>query len=250
MYKVVTHTIKEEHFTHPITVEHALLTKNTGHGSNVYPITSNISCEKSLSIMSLRDTFRLNIKDLMSRYVGTLRSAIVSIFNSGEDLPVLENEIAMAIDALKEGIRVINNQIYNGIPNSLFAQYLTDYTNILLAIAKAHKANASASSIETLEKNLIENIELFSDSLYSMNMHDWSKNTLYNYLLDFSDAIKSQITARKTKNWIEDQMQLKNAYNIFIDGIPGTLVPFTQYFADGIFMQFPWLIPLPINSKG
>ena len=251
MYKVVTHTIKEEHFTHPVTVEHALLTKNTGHGNvypimsstcgNVYPITSNISNLRTPALMSIRDTFRANIKDLINNYVTALRSIIVSIFNGGEDLAILDEELKKTISALTDAIKVVYGQTTNSATVALFEQHMLDFTNNLIDIAKAHKSNASTVD---LEAKLSQKIESFSNFLFEFNMREWSKSALYNYLLQFSDAFKNQIVARKAKNWAEDQLQLKNAYNIFVNGSAGNLIPFAYYFADGIIMQFPWILPL------
>jgi len=49
MYKVVTHTIREEHFTHPVTVEHALSSPMIG---NVCP--TGMTIKPTLSAMSAR----------------------------------------------------------------------------------------------------------------------------------------------------------------------------------------------------
>jgi len=177
----------------------------------------------------------------MEKYVYAVRSAIVSIFNSSEDLPVLEEEIKKTIDDLKTSIKIMYNTS-DEIPQLIsLSDYLTKYTNNLLDIAKAQKINKSTVDLDTQLEQTIDN---FSNFLSLANIREWEKHAVYSYLLQFSDAIKGQITARKNKNWVEDQTQFKTAFNLFVSGIPNMLVSFSQYLADGIIMQFPWLLPL------
>lgn len=238
MYKVITHTIKEEHYTHPFTAEYALSTTS----GNVCPI--GMTVKPTVSAMTAKDMFRLNVRTLMERYVNTLRGAIVSIFNSGEDLPVLEEEIKKTIEDLKASIKILYSTSEEIPQLASLGEYLIKYTTNLLDIAKAQKNNKPTVDLDT---QLEQTINDFSTFLSMSNMPGWEKRAVYSYLIQFSDATKGQILARKSKNWVEDQQQFKNAFNIFVSGIPNMLVSFSQYLADGIIMQFPWLLPLNGN---
>jgi hypothetical protein len=203
MYKVITHTIKEEHFTHPVTVEHALLMK----GGNVRPMSSAISN----ATLSMKDTHRSNIKSLFEKYVYAVRSAVVSIFNSGEDLPVLEEEIKKSINNINDGIKVVFNQNTDSTMISTFIKHLTDFSMDLLDFAKAQKLGKSALDIESRMAQRIEDLSIF---MALANPQSWTKNAVYNYFSQFGEAFKKQAMARKNKDWAMDQEQFKNAYDI------------------------------------
>ena len=241
MYKVITHTIKEEHFTHPVTVEHALLMK----GGNVRPMSSANSNVPN----PLKDVYRSNVRSLIEKYVYAVRSAIVSIFNASEDLPVLEEEIKKSINNIKDGIKVVFGQNTDNTDILTFAKYLTDYSTDLLDFAKAQKLGKSALDIESRMAQRIEDLCTF---MTAGNSTYWTKSAIYNYFYQFGEAFKNQAMARKNKDWVKDQEYFKNAYNLFVEGIPATLVSFSQYLADGIMMDFPWVpvtMPVPNPSK-
>jgi hypothetical protein len=220
MYKVITHTIKEEHFTHPATVEYAFLTKN----GNVVPTTGNITTKTANA-----NTSRIN--RLIEYYVYALRNTIVSLMNSGEDLAVTENELKNAIDAIVEYFKVTyaqNNEQLNIMP---FETYLKDYTKLLIEIAKLQKIGRAITDVEL---QLTKNIDDFSGFLFIINSQDWPKDDSVLYLTQFSNAVINQIIARKNKNWVTDQAQFKTGYQIFISGVDTLPTSFAQYFANGI----------------
>ena len=226
MYKVITHTIKEEHFTHPRTVEHALWMKD----GNVSPMTNAIQSEPDYGTPKAI-LFRGNVRTLLEKYLYTLRSAVVSILGSSEDLDVVTGEIKKAIADIEFGLK----PYYDSTAIALFGQRLTEYTNDLLEIAKLQKDGKSSTDVET---RLAQRISDISDFLPSINPK-WTKGDVFNYFTWFSSAIKGQITARKAKNWAEDQVQVDNAYQAFITGVPDVAIPFAQYLARGIIAQYP-----------
>jgi hypothetical protein len=246
MYKVITHTIKEEHFTHPRTVEYALLMK----GGNVRPMTSAINdgpviIEPGNDVLivppnsgaaigaasQMAVMFRGVTRTLLEKYVYALRNAIVSIFGTSEDLIVLEEEIKKSIANIESAIK----PYYDSSSISLFAQKLTEYTTDLLDFAKAQKEGKSFTDIET---RLAQRILDISDLLPTFNPA-WNKGDVSNYFTWFGDAVKRQIAARKAKNWAEDQIQFEKAYQIFVSGLPDWAIPFAQYLARGIITQYP-----------
>ena len=240
MYKVITHTIKEEHFTHPRTVEHALQMK----GGNVWPMSSAISNVT----LSLKDTHRSNFKSFFEKYVYAVRNAVVSIFNSGEDLDVLTGEIKKSIDNINNGIKAVIGQNADSIMVSTFIKHLTDYSMDLLDFAKAQKLGKSALDIESRMAQRIEDLSIF---MSMANSKSWTKNAVYNYFSQLGEAFKKQAMARKNKDWVMDQEHFKNAYDIFVEGIPNTLVSFSHFLIDGIMSNLPWpLEPIPIKLKG
>ena len=76
-----------------------------------------------------------------------------------------------------------------------------------------------------------------------LNPDAWAKGSTLIYFTQFADAIKNQIIARKTKNWIEDQLQFKNAYQIFVTGIPNTIISFAHFLANGVMPRWP-VVPM------
>ena len=226
MYKVITHTIKEEHFTHPRTAEHALRMKS----GNVHPMTTAINGEPDYGTPSAV-MFRGAAKTLLEKYVYALRNAIISIFSAGEDLMVIEDEIKKSL----ANIEITLKSYYDNSAVSIVAQKLNEYTNDLLEIAKAHKNGKPITDIET---RLSQRILDISEFLPTINPA-WNKGDVFNYFTWGSDAFKRQIAARKAKNWAEDQIQFEKAYQVFVSGMPDVAIPFSQYLARGIIAQHP-----------
>ena len=247
MYKVVTHTIKEEHFTHPVTVEYVLSMKDSNirvKSPSTITANDNSITTHEPTILSIKDNFRLTVRNSMEKYVYALRNVIVSIFNSGEDLPVLTEELQKSIDDFINGLNTIYGQVIDSASISLFKQHLTKYTNTIVDLARAHKNNKSTADLDQL---LTQQTDDLINLLFNFNTRDWTKSALYNYFNKFSESFKDQIVARKNKEWEKDQEYFKNAYGIFIEGIPDTLSSFAIYLADGFINQFPWAIGIVNN---
>ena len=133
MYKVITHTITEEHFNHPSIVEHAL-TRGNIHPKMSTSIVSNAIINYDTLAAS---NYRNLVRSLLETYVADVRSAVVSIMGSGEDTGIVENKLHQTITEIAD--RVLK-PYYSSDVVSKIEQHLKGYTVSLLDIAKSEKS--------------------------------------------------------------------------------------------------------------
>jgi hypothetical protein len=239
MYKVITHTIKEEHFTHPATAEYALTGGHMGnahvysghmggHMGNVMARTSAIVGEFNTPMALL---YRAHIKDCMESYIGNLRGELVSIHGTGEEVALLEQRIVKSIEDLVSKL----TPYYNANVTAVVKQALVEYSMELMNLVRAHKDGRSTSDAEA---KIAQKMTAIADFLPSINPH-WVKEDLVMYFNCLTDAFKNQSIARKAKNWAEDQKELDNARECATTGVPGQGPSLSQYVARGVISQFP-----------
>lgn len=239
MYKVITHTIREEHFTHPATAEYALTGGHMGnahvygghmgsHMGNVMARTSGIRGEFSSPAAVL---YRGWIRNTMETYVNNLRGALVSIHSTGEEVPLLEQRIASSIDDI---VAMLRPYYSTGVTNVL-KQGLSDYTTDLLDFFKAHKDGKPTSDIEN---RIAQHATAIADAMAMANPH-WRRDESLSYYTWFADAFKNQSAARKAKNWGEDQAAFDSARETFLTGMPDQATSLSQYIAKGVISQYP-----------
>lgn len=225
MYKVITHTIREEHFTHPATADYAL---SGGHMGNVKAYGTAITGDFSSGPAIV---YRGWLRTAMETYVSDLRSELVSIYGTGEETPLLEQRI---VSAIEEWVGMMR-PYYNTNVTTTLKQALTDYTMDLIDHAKAHKEGRSVTDIET---RLNQHIKSIADFMAVTNPH-WSKTDAQNYFTWFAEAFKNQCMARKDKKWAEDQDAYNYARQVFLTGLPDVAGSLCQFIAKGVIAQFP-----------
>ena len=105
MYKVITHTIKEEHFDHPLAIEAVNGVKNgnglsNGNSNGVVSSTSSMLVPGTVSVFNTESAvkFRMDNRTIWARYLWRLRSYIVSALDGAEDLAVVEDQLFQNID--------------------------------------------------------------------------------------------------------------------------------------------------------
>ena len=235
MYKVITHTIKEEHFTHPITAEYAL---TGGHMGNAHVYGGHMGNIKAMGGSLTRDfsspsavLYRGWLRNTMETYVNNLRSALVSIHSTGEEVPLLEERIATSIDDIVAMLR----PYYNTSITTALKQKLSDYTTDLTDFFKAHKDGKPTSEIEN---RIVQHATAIADAMSGANSH-WNRDEVLSYFTWFADAFKNQSAARKAKNWGEDQSAFDSARETFLTGMPDQAPALSQYIAKGVISQYP-----------
>jgi hypothetical protein len=237
MYKVITHTIKEEHFTHPITAEYAL-TGKPGHMGNIHAYgghMGNIRSQGSAIVGEFNSPlallYRAQIKDCVESYIGNLRGELVSIYGTGEEVALLEQRIVKSIEDLVTKLA----PYYDPNVVSTIRQALVDYSMELMNLVKAQKDGRSTSDVEA---KITQKMTAIADFLPSINPH-WIKEDLIMYFNCLTDAFKNQSIARKNKNWNEDQKELDNARECAVTSVPSQGPALSQYIARGVISQFP-----------
>jgi len=223
MYKVITHTITEEHFNHPSIVEHAL-TRGNIHPKMSTSIVSNAIINYDTLAAS---NYRNLVRSLLETYVADVRSAVVSIMGSGEDTGIVENKLHQTITEIAD--RVLK-PYYSSDVVSKIEQHLKGYTVSLLDIAKSEKSGRNVTEFENTLKQHTEELAMMLNTVNQL----WSREEMLNYYTWYSQAVKDQIRNRKSKNWASDQEAYDYGRNVMLSGkFPG----YSQVLAKGVIAQ-------------
>lgn len=225
MYKVITHTIVEEHFTHPSTAGHALM-------SNIKPkMSSTVSTEAVISYDTpAASTFKNLVRSLLETYVADVRSGIVSIMGTGEDTGVIENKVVQTIGEI--GTKIFK-PYYNADVSDRIEQHLKAYTIALMDYAKAEKGGRSTGEAEN---SLTQHIGDIATVLNTVNMM-WTREKMNEYYTWFAQDAKDQVKSRKTKNWTADQAAYDHARGVFLSGIVNEMQGYAHVLAKGVIAQ-------------
>jgi len=231
MYKVITHSIKEEHFGHPMTAEagmiiHGNAKPHTGHMSTMamYPVSNIANSSKSID-------FRMAARNLLDRYLWRLRAYIVSAIEGSEDMAVIEAEVFKAISSISKVVE----QFYGTAAAQEFKKLLDSFS---IPIIEEARAIRSGRSIDNFERKIESAIESVADFLSNVNPESWPKSAVKGIFTALSKSFIDQAKARKNKNWMDDIIALDQAQKIILVG-DEKMPPFAEIFAKGIISTFP-----------
>lgn len=230
MYKIITHTIREEHYDHPATAEYALTGQGTNMGNAMPKISQVTRSDAFNSPASI--AFTQAVRTVFEQYVGTLRNYIVSASGTGEEMPILEEKLY----TVSKGLENVVKEYYGDAAGVAFAEKFRAYTVGLLELIKAEKSG-SAKAVTDAEANLKNKIGEIAAFLNMANAA-WPQATVIEYLDKFHVAEHEQTKARKDKRWADDQTAADTAHNLFVSGAK-TMPAFADVVAKGVIMQYP-----------
>lgn len=239
MYKVITHTIKEEHFDHPLAIEAVNVVKNgnslsNGNTNGVVASTSSMLVPGTVSMFNT-DTavkFRMDNRTIWARYLWRLRSYIVSALDGAEDLAVVEEQLFQNIDEIGDSIR----PYYGLVASKKLSQLMRAMVLTELDIVQALK---KSQPIDELQKKFTEQVVELAKFLEEVNPKHWPVSAVEK---TFGRAVENwieQARARITKNWPADIEAVDTAHRIILAGQDDGTPAFSDIFATGIIMQFP-----------
>jgi len=230
MYKVITHSIKEEHYDHPMTAEIGM-----GHHANANPYTSHIMASALVAgneIMLRPNSveFRMNIRSLFSRFFWRTRDYLISLLDSRESSDV-ESELYKNIDEIGAFI-----ETYYGLTTTNeFNNSMKDIIKSLIFIVRDIK---SGKDLTDSKSRLSESIKTLANFLNRINPTQWPYTAVVDIFSDLTNNWIGQISSRKSKDWIEDMRLVDENEDIMLSGNPSTGVsPFFEIFAKGIIAQ-------------
>jgi hypothetical protein len=232
MYKIVTHSIREEHFGHPMTAEIGIATHSNAAphiGENI--VTSSLLAGNLIMLRPRSVEFRMNIRSLFSRFFWRVRDYLISVLDSRESSDV-EAELYKNIEAIGSFIETY----YGATTVNSFNNTMKDIIKNLIFIVRDIKSD---KDITESRNKLSESIGALSMFLNSINPSQWPYSAVFDIFSDLSNNWIAQISARKYKDWIEDMQLVDKNEDIMLSGDVSTGVPpFSDIFAKGIISQF------------
>jgi hypothetical protein len=243
MYKIITHTIKEEHFDHPMALEAVNGTKikdmymnNNGvvPENSIVKETVNMCVPGMVSVFNTNPAvdFRMDNRTIWARYLWRLRSYIVSALDGAEDMAVVEEQLFQNIDEIGDSIR----PYYGLVASKKLSQLMRSMVLTELDIVQALK---KSEPIDALQKKFAEQVVEFAKFLEEVNPKNWPALAVEK---TFGRAVENwveQARARISKNWPADIEAVDTAHRIILAGQDDGTPAFSDIFAMGIIMQFP-----------
>jgi hypothetical protein len=165
MYKVITHTIKEEHFGHPMTAEVGMIT-HANTAPHIEPMVSSSLIAGNLIMLRPSSVeFRMNIRSLFSRFFWRVRDYLISVLDSRESSDV-EAELYKNIEAIGSFIETY----YGSTTVNNFNNTMKDIVKNLIFIVRDIKSD---KDITESKNKLSESIRALSMFLNSINPSQW-----------------------------------------------------------------------------
>lgn len=243
VYKVITHTIKEEHFDHPLALEAICGTKlngmykngnSNGNGLNIVEESVDMYVPGTVSIFNTEPSvkFRMDNRTIWARYLWRLRSYIVSALDGAEDMAVVEEQLFQNIDEIGDSIR----PYYGLVASKKLSQLMRAMVLTELDIVQTLKKN---QPIDALQKKFTEQVVEMATFLEEVNPKNWPAAAVEK---TFGRAVENwieQARARISKNWPADIEAVDTAHRIILAGQDDGTPAFSDIFATGIIMQFP-----------
>ena len=223
MYKVITHTIKEEHFTHPATVKMAM---SLGHKTEQAvtpesPFTSPAAIE-----------YIQGVKFAMTRYNSALRAYLVGTMMGTEDTATLKNDLEKWAAEVGDATFTGYYPIATSIP---IRNDFVDLTKSLEDGIVAIKNKQSASDYQTAVAN---KIDALATKLSFVNRFNWPKQAIVDILNEYQNNVFAQATARLNKDWTGDLAAYDKANQTLITGQPNGAVSLADLLSKGVVVQY------------
>jgi hypothetical protein len=230
MYKVITHTIKEEHYGHPMSAEVGI-----AKHANTSPHTGNITTHaltagNEIMLRPSSVEFRMNLRSLFSRFFWRVRDYLISVLDSRESSDV-EIELYKNIDAIGAFI----DAIYGPTIANEFNNSLKDVIKNLIFVVKDIR---SGKDFMDTKNKLSESIRTFANFLNRINTTQWPYSAVVDIFSDLTNNWIIQISSRKIKDWVEDMRMVDKNEDIMLSGDVARGAPsFAEIFAKGIIAQ-------------
>jgi hypothetical protein len=231
MYKVITHTIKEEHFDHPMTAEagmsiHGNTSPKIGHMAvnSSYPRNDPTTSSKAVE-------FRMAARNLLDKYIWRLRAYIVSAIEGSDDMALIESEVFKVISSISSVVEAY----YGKDAATEFKRLLDAFSIPLIEEARSIRAGRSINNFENRVETSINDLAEF---LSMANPANWPKAAVKVIFTKLAKSFTDQAKARKAKNWMDDIVALDQAQKIILVG-DESMPPFAEIFAKGIISVFP-----------
>jgi hypothetical protein len=250
VYKLITHTIKEEHFDHPLALEAINGVKLNGNGytngytngnpngnpngNGVVVTETAMYVPGTISVFNTEPavTWRMDQRTIWARYLWRLRNYITSALHNGEDLAVVEEQLFQNIDEIGDSVR----SYYGLVASKQLAQYMRSFVLTVLEIVQTLK---KGGNIDALVKKVDAELDDFANFAQKANPDHWPADVVKSI---FGKALQSwieQCRARVSKNWPADIEAVDTAHRIILAGQDDDTPAFSDIFAKGIILQFP-----------
>lgn len=216
MYKKITHTIFEEQFDHPVALDIVNVKKD---------IKSKI-VDNTLS-----NTFRRQVRDVLTHYTGRMRDTILAISNNTGD-QVLAAQLS---GSEATNLSQLFGRYFSLADTSTFNTKFGIITSTTIEMAQARKAGADESAFRAMNANAIEEFATLTSSV--MNGM-WIKDDIVAVFTEITNSWVGQVQNRMDSDWSNDFRLIAKIESYLISGTP-LLNSYADTFTGAIITTFP-----------
>lgn len=245
VYKLITHTIREEHFDHPLALEAingvklngAYANYNGNGNSNGASITeTDVYVPGTVSVFNTEPAvvWRMDQRTIWARYLWRLRNYLVSALTPGDgaDINVVEEQLFQNIDEIGDSVRPYYGLVASKKLSQLMRSFVLTVTDIIQSLKQG-------KSIDELTAKYNTELKEFAIFLESTNPNNWTADVVEQIFGKVLQAWIDEARARVTKNWPADIEAVDTAHRIILAGQDDGTPAFSDVFAKGVILQFP-----------
>lgn len=238
LYRVVTHTIKEEMLDQPpagseFEAQGWYPTGPTGpmptrpgqaQPNAFYPANNIYNTDSSIAL-------RMDARSAWARYLWRMRAYLVSALNSGDDLGVVEPRLFQNIDEIGDMVK----PYYGLVASKQISQLMRAFVLTEIDIIKALKSQQDVTSFRAKHT---QQVDEFASFLSAANPRHWPKEAVAKIFNNLMVCWQAEAIARRDKNWVADVDAVDEGHRIMLagwDSVPA----FADIFSKGIIAQFP-----------
>lgn len=216
MYKKITHTIFEEQFAHPATLDIVDVKKDV---------------KSKMVDSTLPNILRRQVREIMSHYTGRMRDSILANVNGTGD-SVLGAQLAGAeVSRLAE---IAGRYYPAGTSNALF-QSFSIVTSTTLEMAKAIK---NGTDLTALAADNAAGVEALATALSVISTAGWTKDDTVAIFTEITTNWLEQVRTRMRSEWSADFRLIAKNESYLVAGTP-VITSFPDSFTNSIIMSFP-----------
>lgn len=245
LYRVVTHTIKEEMVNQPPEqFEQAAgniyypsgptgpsgpiavpMPQNGAPGTNAIYTTSIYNTESSVN-------WRMQARTTWARYLWRMRNYVISQLDGGEDTAFVEAQLFQDIDEIGDSLK----PYYGLVAAKQMSQLMRAFVLTEIDIVKAVK---NRQNIEPLRARHAQQVEEFATFLNTANPKHWPREAVSKIFGALMTCWQTEATARQLKDWGRDVEAVDLGHRIVLAGQVDGTPAFSEIFARGVISQFP-----------
>lgn len=238
LYRVVTHTIKEEmldqppagsefatHGWYPTGPTGPLPTASGArHQPGVFYPEIPYNTDSAIK-------FRMDARTAWARYLWRMRAYLLSALNGGEDLPHVEERLFRDIDEIGDMVK----PYYGLVATKQISQLMRAFVLTEIDIVRALKMR---QDISALRAKHTQQVDEFAAFLNAANPRNWSREAVAKVFNDLMTCWQTEAVSRINKDWVADLNAVDDGHRIILAGNDSGPA-FADIFSRGIITQFP-----------
>jgi hypothetical protein len=246
MYKVISHEIKEEHFSHPALIPQQLSSSNEGNGLNysggpVRPTLTNgsfgIDDPLPWQVFNERTMlFRMDARIAWSKWAYSMLNYSISLNGNLEGTEQVKGRVHKNAIALGDFLV----PYYGLTAGNLFATSLIAINDIGMHLVTALKGQQPTAEIIL---QWIPPVNAIAKLMNELNPNNWPELLIRDQFTNLVRAWQDQLTARAGKNITADEIAIEAINKIAVTGIPdhqrNGYSSIADTYSRGIIAQFP-----------